>query len=164
MVDALRTARSERALISSPQDTYEISNQESVFGGTDDFAKVVLQSSGLDPDDEVMLLYIDDAEAGVFANNREKIGEYVRAFQGSMTTTGFQVNVEYEGEGGKAFMIVTGQPEFPRSLFPRADDQGDEVGVIPVSADWARQFERESREKGWRTDILWFRITDSMPN
>ncbi len=162
MVDALRTARSERPLMSTPQESYEIEMQESVHGDSAEIARPILQASGLSPDDEAILLYIDDTDAGVFSDNREMIRRGALASQGSVTTTGFQTKVEYETEGGAAFVIVTGQQEFPRDLFPRTDEA--ELGEIRVTPDWANRFEQAARENNWQTDILWFRITDDVPN
>ena len=82
--------------------------------------------------------------------------------EGSVTTTGFLTKVEYLTEGSAAFIIVTGREEFPRELFPRTNEA--ELGKISVTPDWADRFERAARENNWQTDVVWFRITDDVPN
>lgn len=164
MLDALGSARSERPLMSTPQESYEIEKQEiaGVAGQIVDVAKPILQTSGLNPSDEILLLYIDGNEAGVFASGRATLEKAIEANMGSITSTGFQTVVPYFDAGSTALVIVTGKPDFPTRLFPQITET--DVGIIRVTPEWARQFEQEAQAKDWRTDMVFIRITDEVPN
>lgn len=162
LIEALRTARTETPLLDTRQSSYEISMQEARSAGNTErkIAKPLLTVTGLVPGDEAMLLYVEDREAGSFISGRDAIRQVVEGYGGQYQNNGFTVAFEYEGIGGHGIILVSGPPPFSGDLFPRSN----EVVKISQKAEWPSQFEQAAREKGWKTDILWFRITDDKPD
>lgn len=159
MVEALQGVRNPTPLVSSAQSSYEMEMRElpGSSGQQANFAQPVLSVQGLAPEDEAMLLYIEGDTAGIFRRSREWIKKEVENNNGTYSPAGFDAKLAYAGVDGHALILVTGASKFPDELFP----QSNEPLELRIDSTWARQFEQKAKESGWRTDIVWFRITDN---
>jgi eukaryotic-like serine/threonine-protein kinase len=167
MVSALSSVRRETPIMSSPRASYELELQEGIFSdGLQGIvtrealiAKPIINVSGLRPEDEILLLIIEDQKAVLASANREDTKAIVEGYKGEYSEVGFNVTLQIDDTGNKALILLSG----PNSGFP-----GDAIGAqgealtIEVTPEWGRRFEREARAAGWKADIVWFSIVDKV--
>jgi len=66
----------------------------------------------------------------------------------------FQVDVTHEGWSG--FLLLTGQGGLPEQLVSTKTGRRD--------PDWARRFASAAAANGWKTQMVWFKTVDEVPN
>jgi len=67
----------------------------------------------------------------------------------------FRLAVATGHTGWSGILLVTGRAPFDPELFVPAD-AGD--------AGWSRRFAARAAERGWKTQMLWYKVVDELPN
>ena len=164
-INAMRAARSDQPLITTPQSSYEALRQSiAVDGGTLEeasYAKALVQVQNVQPGEEIALITFD-AAGGLFAftQDRSETNEYIKFLQGDATASGFQVNYPAELSDGRerGLIVVTSPQPLPKSLINTAAGQNPEF-----DEGWANDFSQGARANGWKVDAVWFTVEDRQP-
>lgn len=158
---ALREFRSPVPLARTPRSSYEM-EMRSPMNRPDEqslLALPVWEIVNLAPDDDFLLFNIDQrGEFFVFARDRKAIENFVRKFGGGVNQDGIRISWDVEDKGSYGLGIIAGKGDFPLDVLP------PEGQPIPTTAEWARKFRQIAAERGWRVDILWYRVTDDVPD
>jgi serine/threonine-protein kinase len=67
----------------------------------------------------------------------------------------FRLNIATNHLGWSGVMLVTGRPPFETDLLIPADGG---------SAGWAQRFAERAAERGWKTEMIWYKVVDEEPN
>lgn len=165
-VNAMRQARSEQALISTPQSSYEASRQAiAVQGGQtleeDSYAKALIQVANVGPDDEIALITFDTADGFFgFTKDRAETNMYVQFILGDARPNGFEVNYPAELADGRerGLIVITSPDPLPTSIINTTPGQNKDF-----DEGWAQQFLEGARTNGWKVDAVWFTVEDRQP-
>ncbi|MEM9501931.1 MAG: serine/threonine-protein kinase [Pseudomonadota bacterium] len=161
VLNALREVRSERSLISTPQEVYEAKRQTITLGdgGTlpeNNYARALVRIDNLAPGEEVALFQLDATEGvGMLTPNRQTSEQFAGRMLGNTTSNGFVLTfpVTFEGEGKQSYGVIaiTGPSALPSNMIG-ADTTFDE--------GWATRFRQRAQANGWEADTVWFSVED----
>lgn len=158
---AFREFRSPVPLARTPRSSYEM-EMRSPMGKPNEqslLALPVWEITNLAPDDDFLLFNIDQqGQFFIFARDRKAIENFVRNFGGGVNPDGIRISWDVEDKGSYGLGIIAGKGDFPLDVLP-AEGQ-----PIPTTPEWAAKFRKLAAERGWRVDILWYRVTDDVPD
>lgn len=166
VVNAMRQARSEQPLISTPQSSYEASRQAiSVQGGQtlaeDSYAKALIQVANVKPNDQIALITYDTADGFFgFTKDRAETNMYVEFILGDARPSGFEVNYPAELVDGRerGLIVITSPNPLPSSIINTVSGQKTKFDEA-----WAREFLQGASANGWKVDAVWFTVEDRQP-
>ncbi|MEM7666116.1 MAG: serine/threonine-protein kinase [Pseudomonadota bacterium] len=161
VLNALREVRSDRSLISTPQEVYEAKRQTITLGdgGTlpeNNYARALVRIDNLQPGEEVALFQLDATEGvGTLTPNRQTSEQFAGRMLGNTTPNGFVLTfpVTFEGDGKQSYGVIaiTGPSALPSNMI----GQG-----TAFDEAWATRFRQGAQANGWKADTVWFSVED----
>ncbi|MEP0189852.1 MAG: serine/threonine-protein kinase [Erythrobacter sp.] len=164
-LDAMREVRSEKPLITSPQQVYEAEQQEVTRADgaliqEGAIAKAVMRVDNVPSNHEIALLELN-APIGLntLVPDRAEVESFVQAIKGNLTNNGMVMPllVPFEGpeKDSYAFIVVTSPKPFPRDIIA-LDMKFDDA--------WTKRFREAAKANGWKVDAVWFSIENRQGN
>jgi eukaryotic-like serine/threonine-protein kinase len=168
-IDALRAFRSSERLITLPQRTFEAEDRDMILSGgislgPGGWTRPNIRVRGVRPEENFMLVVIE-ADAGMqpLFNGRDSGKDMLNLLSGTALADGFEVPypVKLERPPAESFglAIIVGKGTFPVELF---GDPSLEKPGVPLDVSWPDRFRTQARVRGWRTDIVWFSVADTI--
>ena len=164
-LDAMREVRSEKPLITSPQQVYEAEQQEATRADgaliqEGAIAKAVMRVDNVPSNHEIALLELN-APIGLntLVPDRAEVESFVQAIKGNLTNNGMVMPllVPFEGpeKDSYAFIVVTSPKPFPRDVIA-LDMKFDDA--------WTTRFREAAKANDWKVDAVWFSIENRQGN
>ncbi len=153
-LDAFRQIRDEAGgRIAVAQRQFEMSKLDSgEFAGTV-AAKAVVDFSLTDPAVEMALFGVEPS--GEISQLTAKRSELIAASD-DLGNNQYRLTLELDHIGWSGLLLLTGKPPF--------DAQSLSGPPGSRSGDWAQRFLATAKERNWKSEMVWFKTNDDVPN
>ena len=156
LVDALRTIRSDKPLLTGAQSEYELRNDGSIgFPGKLGIRTEQTLDIGA-PDKDFAVYGIDPDGTATFLMDRSKVDEMVAAKRVDVLDNDrYRLKIDTNSVGRVGILVITGNPPIENKWASSPAYSRDEV--------WKQRFADDSKKGNWKSDMIWFNVEDSTP-
>ncbi len=158
-LDAFRSVRAETSKagrrLTTPQRTFELSPQadrdNKVFG------RAVIGMNLGDPTLNFALLGLEPTgKIDPILSDRAQIEALVKAGNSAIVVMGpnhWRLSIDNDHTGWSGLLLVTAKGSIDTTLL-----------AGPRGPDWRQRFEAAARAGDWKTEMVWYRVVDEIPN
>ncbi len=156
LVDALRTIRSEKPLLTGAQSEYELRTDGSIgFPGKLGIRTEQTLDIGA-PDKDFAVYGIDPDGTATFLMDRAKVTDMVAAKRVDMLDNDrYRLKIDTNSVGRVGILVISGNPLIDNKWATSPAYSRDEV--------WKQRFADDSKKGNWKSDMIWFNVEDSTP-
>jgi serine/threonine protein kinase len=149
-LDALRQIRdAQGGRISVPTRQFEITKQPGGAPG----AKAIVNFNFGDPNLEMALFGVEPS--GTISQLTSERAELVGGSE-DLGNNQYRLSIDVTHTGWSGLLLLTGQKPFEGSLL--TGPAGSRTG------DWSDRFLKAARERGWKSEMVWFKTVDDQPD
>jgi serine/threonine-protein kinase len=153
-LDALRQIRDPNGgHIAIPTRQFEMTRQTTGNYAGSVAAKAIVNFNLADPNLEMALFGIEPS--GKIAQLTSQRSELVGGSE-DLGNNQYRLTIDVNHAGWSGLLLLTGQKPFDGSLL--TGPAGSRTG------DWSDRFLSEARERGWKSEMVWFKTVDDQPD